>query len=151
MWTSLNRAKQIPDAPWDCHICRSIGVVDWGVNGAAYMAVPWSVWELEEFPNDSHRCQQHDRYTHPFLFSGPSINQAPSMCALNVSIVVQGNLGLLLEGAQELSITAPNGRQMDGTRTAPGWHQDFGVLGSFAAAPGTGGSPAHAPGLPCKL
>ena len=34
----------IPDTPWDCHICRSVGVVR-GVNGAAFMAVPWRVWE----------------------------------------------------------------------------------------------------------
>ena len=36
-----------PDTPWDCHICRSVGVV-LGVNGVAYMAVPWSAWSKVE-------------------------------------------------------------------------------------------------------
>ena len=30
----------VPDTPWDCHICRSIGVVDWG-----------SVWGGSPVPN----------------------------------------------------------------------------------------------------
>ena len=30
---------------WDCHICRSVGVV-LGVNVGKYMLVPWSVWDL---------------------------------------------------------------------------------------------------------
>ena len=38
----------IPDTPWDCHICRSVGVVPGGVNGAAVL---WqshgvSVWDI---------------------------------------------------------------------------------------------------------
>ena len=40
---STSRVEQIPDTPWDWYIYRSVGVV-LGVNGAAYMAVPWSVW-----------------------------------------------------------------------------------------------------------
>ena len=41
---STSRVEQIPDTPWDWYIYRSVGVV-LGVNGAAYMAVPWSVWD----------------------------------------------------------------------------------------------------------
>ena len=44
----LETSPQIPNAPWDCHLCRS-GQGWWchgGVNGTAYSPVPWSVWEM---------------------------------------------------------------------------------------------------------
>ena len=55
-----------PDAPWDYHICRSVGVV-WGANVGIYIyiAVPWSVWVIyytctsePPKPKDLIRCLQ---------------------------------------------------------------------------------------------
>ena len=45
--TTKDLQHQIPDTPWDCHICRSVGVV-LGVNVDIYAirGVSMSVWEF---------------------------------------------------------------------------------------------------------